>query len=491
MFVQRGAYPWNVPVEVETGRFVSVLPEHQELGVQVAPSPPYGCRDPLVPDDRLLFADLQTNLYSHVTGRLGSGRAGFFRGWYVKGVGRTPLAGNWNRADHLHSSGHLAASSAIREYVATLYLRSRGCASSVVACEGVLLADLDPALRDYDRTVYGPTAKHTPPVDRHLQALTVKRGNFARQSNFLWLLQHLSPGYLDRGRSSVHVFCDLLTAALTPPDAAEPAAADTTAETLASLLMGSVTRAAEHFRQWFLHGVWWGSFSNNLTIDGRFLDLETPALVGGAWLGNLSTSDDPGAAEHGRQSSLIGTELFIFLAQTRAFCNFARLALSNLPRWFRAPEREFASELASEIERQVLAPDQLLGSRDRALDWARGMLQDAFGRLPAEDHAAIDAVVAAVYDRELGSESAAGPESEPVWPRCVAVAEYPWLLTEPALRWRPFAMTTGSGRLLGPSDEACRTGRRLADLIRDLDQTTSLGALLDKLAGLAGRDTIV
>ncbi|HET7504896.1 MAG TPA: hypothetical protein VFK02_27925 [Kofleriaceae bacterium] len=490
--MQNGSCPWNVPVPVEPGRFVSVLPAHRELNIRVAPRSVFGCQQEAQPDDSLLFADLQTSLHTHMTGRLGSGRAGFFGGWYVKGVGRTPLAANWNRRDHLHNSGHLAASSAIREYVVTRYLQSQGLTSSIVGCEGVLVAELDPELRDYHAVLYGTRqAGEMPAVDRALQALTVKRGQFARHSNFVWLLHHLSPAYVDRGASSLGAFCELLAAAMTPPDAPAPEAADTTPDSLAALLAACVQRASEHFRRWFSSGVWWGSFTNNLTLDGRFLDLETPALLGGPCLGSLSTSDDDDAPGRGRQSGLIGTELLIFLAQTRVFCRALVLALANLPSWFTPPEREFAAELAAELERQVLAADQLLGSRDQALDLIGGMLGDAFGRLPAPDLAALRAYIAFLYDRELGAGPAQPGAGAAGALRMVAVPGHARMVIEPGLRWRPFAVALGSGRLLGPTEDQCRVARRLAELIADLDHTTSLAALVDKLAALSRVDPIV
>lgn len=486
MFLQSDACPWNIPVRTEAGRFVSLRPEHRDLNIQVAPNLPFGCHEPR-PADSLIFADLQTSLYTHVSGRLGSGRAGFFRGWYLKGVGRTPLAGNWNRRDHAHNSGHLTASAAIREYLTSLYLETRGVADSIVKCEGLLLAELDPELRGYQQRLYGnKPADQVPAVDQHLQALSFKRGDFARPSNFIWLLHHLSPVYLDRGNSSLGTFCELLAAALTPPGDPNPDAAELTPDGLAALLARSVRRTWDHFRRWFEAGVWWGSFTNNITIDGRFLDLETPALVGGPCLGRLSASSDDGAASRGFQSGVIGIELFTYIAQVRTFCTELRRILGNLPRWFRAPEREFAAELAEQVEHQVLAPDQPVGSREQALAWTLDVLEDAFGPLPPADRAEVDRLLEELYSLELAERPAEGEHPSAVaGTRLVAVPGYPWLVTEPGLRWRPFMFTLESGRGLGPSEAQRRTGARLAEIIADLDQTTSLSVLLDKLADLA------
>jgi hypothetical protein len=490
MLVQSASCPWNVPVPVEPGRFVSVVPEHQPLNVQVARGRSYGVDSAQQQPESLLYADLQTNLYSNAVGRLGSGRSGFFRGWYLKGVGRTPLAANWNGDDKLHSSGHQTASSAIREYVVSRYLQSQDGASTVVACEGILLAELEPALADYQRIVYGDKpADVVPEVDNHVQAITIKSGAFARHSNFTWLLHHLSPCYVDRGRSSLGEFCELLTAALTLPGEQVPAAVDVTTTGLVHLLARGVRRACEHFRTWFTKGVWWGSFHNNFTIDGRFLDLEVPALLGGPCFGCLSSSENDSEPAGDLRSSLFGSELFFYLAHTRAFCSTLRLLLGNLPNWFSVVEREFAAELASEIEGRLLGPNELLGSRGQAIDLVRGLLDDVFGRLPPADQAMVDRVVEYLHDQELGP----GPEFMAEQPelRLAAVPGCPRLLTEPGARWRPFAVALSSGRRLEPSEAQRRACRHLAELISDLDHTTSLPALLDKLTLLSKSSHVV
>src|ERR1043165_1999738 len=490
MLVQSEACPWNVPVPVEPGRFVSVVAEHRSLNVQVAPGARFGSETTQRPTDSLLYADLQTNLYSNAVGRLGSGRSGFFRGWYLKGVGRTPLAANWNDDDHLHSSGHQTASSAIREYVVSRYLRSQDCASTVVPCDGVLLAELEPALAGYQQNVYSDKPPDViPEVDQHLQAITVKPGSFARHSNFTWLLHHLSPCYVDRGRSSLGGLCELLTLALTCPGDQVPVDAEMTPAHLVDMLVRGVRRACDHFRIWFTKGVWWGSFHNNFTIDGRFLDLEVPAILGGPCFGCLSNSDTDSEPTGDLRSGLFGSELFFYLAHTRAFCSVVRLVLGNLPSWFTFTEREFAAELASGIETQLLGPDALLGSRGQAIHLVRSVRDDAFGRLPVEDQAMVDGWIEYLHDQELGPSPESGPEPKTL--RLAAVPGYPQLVTEPGARWRPYAVALSSGRRLEPSEAQRRAGRHLAELISDLDHTTSLPALLEQLVLLSKNDHVV
>jgi hypothetical protein len=474
--------PWNVPVRVEAASFVPLSAVHAELNVRTASSPAFDSQVQPRASHELLYADLQTPLYSHVSGRLGSGRSGFYRGWYLKGIGRTPLAANWNRGDHLHSSGHLAASAAIREYVASLYVTQQGSADTIVPCDGVLVAELCPELRHYRSNLYGSMPDDlVPPVDRRLQAITVKPGEFARQSNFVWLLHHLTPARVDDGNSSLATFCDLLAISLAPVQSAS-ATATTTPDQLAGLLASAVRATFERFRRWFEGGVWWGSFGNNFTIDGRFLDLETPTLFGGPFIGYLAASEG-GAPRRPRRGLVLGFEQLDFLAQTRAFCAELVRVLAALPRYFDPIEREFGAALASEIEAQLLAPDELLGSRDLARHRILEMLESAFGRLADEDRTAIDRLVTAAYDRRSGEGCSAGqidPDRSPV-PGLRSV------LVEPGLRREPQAIVLPSGRRLEPSQDQIRSANRWASAIAELDQATSLDRLLEGLAALDPR----
>jgi hypothetical protein len=477
MPISQDSCPWSVPVPVVASRFVSLHPAHAELNVQTAPLPAFGSRAEAWPTESLLYADLQTMLYSQISGRLGSGRAGFYRGWYLKGVGKTPLAANWNRGDHLHCSGHMSASSAIREYVASLYLQDQGCGGSIVPCEGVLFAELDPDLRGYHDNLYGARPEAVvPPVDHHLQAISVKSGAFARQTNFIWLLHHLSPANLDHGSTSLPRFCELMAAAL-GGDATDSEAL--TPDRLIGMFGAAVSAALEHFRVWFECGVWWASFANNFTLDGRFLDLETPALLGGPFAGYMS----PTGSGSRRRSSVVAFEQLTFIAQTRMFCIEAVRILGNLPRYFTPIEREFGAALAGEIEAQLLAPDQILGSRDQVHAQIMGMLEATFGRLSPGDHAAVHQLLAAEYDLRVGDGWCGEAPAASLSP----IPGFPDLLVEPGPRLQALALTLESGRRLGPSEQQVRRATRWADVIADLDQTTSLPALLDKLAALGAQ----
>jgi hypothetical protein len=203
----------------------------------------------------------------------------------------------------------------------------------------------------------------------------------------------------------------------------------------------------------------------------------------------LSSSEDDSDPARGSRSGLFGSELFSVLAQIRDFCDALRLLLRNLPNWFGTAEREFAAELASGIDRRILAPNELLGSRGQAIDLVRDMLVDSFGRLPPEDQAMVDRMVEHLCERGLGL----GPElmAEAPKARFAVMTGNVRLLTEPGARWRPFALSLASGRRLEPSEAQRRTCRYLAELISDLDHTTSLPALLDKLRKLSNSDLVV
>ena len=111
--------PWYVPTPVRPSSFVSVYRRHDycnvecDLGRIRAFDAVMSARH-----DPVAYADLQSNPDGQGRGRLGSGRAALFRGHYLKGIGRTALAGNWNStADVDHHTGHLLASGGIREFL--------------------------------------------------------------------------------------------------------------------------------------------------------------------------------------------------------------------------------------------------------------------------------------------------------------------------------------------------------------------------------------
>src|SRR5688572_30537518 len=180
--------PFVCPVPVREVPMVSLHREHAELAVRTDLEAVGGHgrtdREPV----QLLFADFQLAAWSNSVRRLGAGRAGFYRGHYLKGIGRTPLAANWNDPEHFyHASGHLFPTAAVREYLTTVYMEARGLSRRLVPCTGLLLSKLEPTLEQQLATALGEGLRHLAPIDRALQAVSVKPAGFARASNFLWL----------------------------------------------------------------------------------------------------------------------------------------------------------------------------------------------------------------------------------------------------------------------------------------------------------------
>ncbi len=95
--------PWMVPVPVRPSSFTPLRPEHAELNVEAALGEigAFGAVRTMPDPTELLMCDLQMNADTSSFGRLGAGRSGVFRGKYIKGVGRTSLAGNWANPDDL------------------------------------------------------------------------------------------------------------------------------------------------------------------------------------------------------------------------------------------------------------------------------------------------------------------------------------------------------------------------------------------------------
>jgi hypothetical protein len=484
MIQQNDECPWNVPVPLRKESFVPLFSEHAECNVSVDLSKieAYGCRREARAAETLLQSDLQTNLCSHITNRLGSGRSGFYRGWYLKGVGRTPLAANWNSQDHLHNTGHLAASSAIREYVASVYLDELGCSDSIVSCVGLLLAELKPELRDFLEILYSNiSGSALPQVDHYVQAITVKEGQFARWSNFIWLLHHLAPGGVDKGRTSLATFAELIVEALTPQDGAVPSHDELQPETIVDLLWETVMRACRNFRCWFSRGVWWGSFTNNLTIDGRFLDLELPTIMGGPFVGFLSTEglmDEPA-----HESGSIGTELFYYLAQTKIACAEMARVLSKLPLGFDPIEREFAAELANEIYQKLLSPSCLVVSQPKAIDYVFKMFLAETDSASSIAQRELYRWLEYEYEANFGSEMGNKEMLKNVKSRDshVEIADLPPFIPEPGLFCRHRAIQFAPDLVIVPSIQQRRLGRAVNEMISELDQTTTPESLLEKL----------
>src|ERR1051325_3989339 len=196
-------FPWTIPVPIRTSQFVPLDKQHSQFNIEVDLSrirPFHAITKPTNSAD-LLFVDLQDNPVANQKGRMGSGRAGFHRAKYLKGVGRTLVAGNWNDSSDLdHATGALMASGGIREYLVTVYLKAKGLGHVVNGVEGVLVRPLSRHLQNHLRErLRSLPAKvrrgnSALSADRTLQALTVKGAPFARFSNLIWLLNRVDFG---------------------------------------------------------------------------------------------------------------------------------------------------------------------------------------------------------------------------------------------------------------------------------------------------------
>lgn len=263
--------PWMTTTPLRRSSFVPLHDAHAEFAVETAMD---GWGD-VLPDP--LYSDYQTNPEMCVLGRLGSGRAGLYRGRYLKGVGRTRLAANWaSPADVFHHSGHQATSGATREYLVSVYMRAKGYAHLINPCEGILVKPAAPILRDYLLPQLSPELAANPPQyfnsDLALQAITLKPEGVTRFSNFVWLSLNLD---LLGGGFGTDEFLQLWVQQLggAPESWRDPRVA-------AALFFDNLEAALVNLHLFWKSGVLWGSLHNNFSVDGRYVDLEGPALVG-------------------------------------------------------------------------------------------------------------------------------------------------------------------------------------------------------------------
>lgn len=314
--------PWAVPVPVAPAGFTSLHEHHDGCAVQVdlGRIGPFGFSPRPEHEAELLYADLQTSADINIPRRLGSGRAGFYDGKYLKGVGLTPLAANWcHPTDRYHSSGHLFPSAAAREYLVSCYLEELGAGDTLVACEGLLLSPLPPDAGRYIESIFpGRDPSHLAPADRRLQAITVKPAGFARLSNFVWAFSQWRGG----APFMIDVFLRMARY-LGDTSQPEPRPGDVTPEALARHLERSIERLFHHFERFFQAGVYWGSFHNNFTADGRFLDLETPFIFGGPFIGIVAAPGRlPESVDLSSSRIFVGCEVLQCLGQIRTFLAF-------------------------------------------------------------------------------------------------------------------------------------------------------------------------
>ncbi len=400
-----GADPWDVPVPIEPADFTPLHTGHARYAVRVALGRmgPFGFSGPHAEAGQLLHADLQLNADGNAPYRLGSGRAGFHAGRYLKGVGRTVLAANWAEPeDGYHNSGHLLASSAAREYLVSRYLTHRGAGGSIVGCEGLLLAPLPPGGSGYIETLFpGRPLHRLCAADRSLQAITIKGAGFARLSNFVWALAHWGRG----ARRLADLFFRMAHY-LRAPGQPEKDASTCTPSALAELLEEALTRGTQHFLEFFRAGVYWGSFHNNFTADGRFLDLETPMVFGGPFMGLTAAPEElPDAVELSEHRLFVGFEVLHYIRQIRTFLESTQARLDWLGRnaWLVSElERRFLADMAEAL-RERFPPTHWIHELGALTGWLTERLSTALG-LPPGAAAQLEALAEAQARVCLGVE---------------------------------------------------------------------------------------
>jgi hypothetical protein len=352
--------PWMVPVPVRQAAMASLRARHRHLGIEIDLSriTPFSTARGAIARRDLLFADLQTNADANVVRRLGSGRAGLYRGFYLKGVGRTSLAANWNDPDdRFHSTGLMQPSAALRELLVSWFLSVRGAGHLVTPCTGLLLRPL----RHLARGTFGLSRRRFRPADRTWRAISVKEGAFSRFSNLLWYLDHLA--IEDEATNPLGTFFEGLWNGLHRTDEARPPSAD--AGEVARRLAAVVAATIERFLEAWSLGVHWGSLHNNFTLDGRFLDLETatilPRPLVGSWL--RGDPDGPPVQRLPVADWNLGFEVMSYARQLRTSIRIMASRLRELAVTGRPAERAFIGEFLHELASAMADGHPLSGPR--------------------------------------------------------------------------------------------------------------------------------
>jgi hypothetical protein len=388
--------PWMVPVPVRPSEFVPLHAEHATFNVEtfLGGIEAFGATTTARSD--LLFCDLQTNPDTTMGGRLGSGRAGVYGGKYLKGVGRTLLAGNWADAtDPVHHTGHLPASAAVREYLVTVYLEAKGARDLVNPCEGILLKPLAPSLRALQEPMLRDDERRWT-SDASLQAITVKPAGFARFSNLVWLSEHLDFHHTKAASATKMArFVELFLASVDPSSVPR---ADATPKTFVAALLRAFERGLETLRRSWSLGVSWVSLHNNFSADGRYLDLEGPVISGAPLVGILD--DQPRASLELPDRAMV-TGLFEPLVYVRAMRSIGHFfqsrfaGIRDMGSLASRAEKAFAAGIAEELAAvrgdHVLYSRELLG--ETLTSWVEGVMD-----LSRDGKRALRDAIDVVYD---------------------------------------------------------------------------------------------
>ncbi len=278
--------PWSFPVPVKPGNFEGLCKEDQIFNVVTNLSALDSPRSlSKSQKNEFLYSDCQTP-YAATALRWGAGRSGFYKNKYLKGVGLTPLAANWNSPDLLHSSGVLPAYSGIFELLISDYLSKNGLKETIVPCETILFAENQ---KDYvDALITFENLQDTKPasINRKIRAITVKPSNFIRPSNIIWLLsQSILERPIDESYS-LPAFFKILYQGCRGDFSYAPD--EISIEAICNELENAFKRCLLNFEKFLLIGLDWVNYHNNFSLDGRFIDLETPVLFGKPFCGCIT-----------------------------------------------------------------------------------------------------------------------------------------------------------------------------------------------------------
>jgi hypothetical protein len=241
------------------------------------------------------------------------------------------------------------------------------------------------------------------------------------------------------------------------PSQPEACPGDVTPEALAERLERALERLVHHFERFFQAGVYWGSFHNNFTADGRFLDLETPLVFGGPFLGLVAARGRlPESVDLAGPHVFAGCEVLHCLQQLRAFLAFLSDRLEWLGRngWSGGElERRFLRDTAEAL-RARFPPSHWLHDVGALSEKLTAALVPALG-LPPGGAEEVGALVEAQCRVMLNPERAHGgavrlvpvemglANPEPAFPVVVGVPHFLAGLVGPTRAGRTFNAALG------------------------------------------------
>lgn len=402
--------PWMFATPVRPSRFVPLSPADAVYDVEVDLSAlgPFGGAVADPDGAELLYADYRT-VKGLFLRRIGAGRSGYYRNAYLKGVGRTPLALNWWQPGNYFGTGHLPASGGTRELVVSRYFQAKGKGQLINPCRGLLVAELVPELRD-PRAWLLPWELPPLACDTALQSITVKDAGFARFSNVMWHLDHLS---LYKGEADLIRFFTHLVSGLVPDRAIAPA--EIRPSVIAQALAATIDRAVQGYREYWRLGVSWLSVHADLTMDGRYQDIDTPLLHGPGYLGAIAKLEayTPGTPVARfpldvSWAAISGFDVLEYLHAMRLFVRHLRAMLNvyvSSEFAFSRAERDFIHGVVHAVG-EALPPDHLLWSGSACATLLRGWIDEEC-EVPARERETVDALVASAVCERLDASGSA------------------------------------------------------------------------------------